>query len=71
MRGTNMKVLQEVTDWGSEKIPNHIYFIGDTGKCVGYINSLTSVKTMFISPISFNKSRRKFKDITKHVNFEA
>lgn len=50
-----IEILQEVTDWGDQNIPNGIYHINSAGHLVQY-NS-----TVYKNPLKgFSKSRRKF-----------
>jgi len=64
-----MKVLQEITDWGEDRVSNNIYFIDKT-KLHAYIKEGTDKIIKFSRPLSFNKSRRKFKEL-KLENYEA
>ena len=64
-----MKVLQEITDWGEDRVSNNIYFIDNT-KLHAYIKEGTDKIIKFSRPLSFNKSRRKFKEL-KLENYEA
>jgi len=62
-----IKCLQETTDWGSAKIPNHTYLFDEKSQLVGYAKAGSSVVEMFKSPKKqFSKTRRKFKDVTKN-----
>ena len=38
----------------------HTYFLGDDGKCWGYMKAGTDVIERFKKPLSFSKSYRKF-----------
>lgn len=64
-----MKVLQEITDWGEDRLSNNIYFI-DKNKLHAYIKEGTDEIIKFSRPLSFSKSRRKFKEL-KLENYEA
>lgn len=64
-----MKVLQEITDWGEDRVSNNIYFIDKT-KLHAYIKEGTDEIIKFSRPLSFSKSRRKFKEL-KLENYEA
>jgi len=55
-----MEVLQEVTDWGDEKISNGIYWVENGTNLVAY-QPLGGEKKVFNRPLrNFSKSRRKF-----------
>jgi len=57
-----MKFLQEITQWDSPSIPNHIYYLNDDKtKMVGYIKLGTTELKKFKSPISISTKGRKFK----------
>jgi len=56
-----MEILQEITDWGEGRIPNHIYHVTDNGKLVAYQISGTDKLIKFNHPMPFDKRRRKFK----------
>jgi hypothetical protein len=57
-----MKFLQEITDWGSHTVPNHIYYLNDDKtKMVGYIKHGTTELFKFKTPISISTRGRKFK----------
>ena len=55
-----MKALKEITNW---KYPNHTYLL-EHGRCVGYLQEGQTQAQMFKKPLSFSKSRRKFKEVT-------
>ena len=65
-----MQVLQEITDWGEDKVSNNIYFVKNKSKLHAYIKEGTDKIIKFSRPLSFNKSRRKFKEL-KLENYEA
>ncbi len=51
-------VLQEVTDWGEEKVANGVYHVNRAGHLVQHND------TVFKKPIkNFSKARRQFKKI--------
>ena len=58
-----IEVLQEITDWGEEQISNNIYFVKNKMKLHAYIKEGTTEMIKFPKPISFSKSRRKFKKL--------
>ena len=55
--------LQEITDWGEDKVSNHIYYVKDKTSLIAYIQEGTKKKITFPKPLSFSKSRRKFKTL--------
>jgi queuine/archaeosine tRNA-ribosyltransferase len=56
-----MKYLQEVTDWGSHNVPNHIYYLNDEKtKMVGYIRAGTKTLFKFKKPMGIDIRGRKF-----------
>jgi hypothetical protein len=57
-------VLQEVTDWGDENIPNNIYHVNGAGKLVAFENKF-GTKT-FTRPLTFDKARRKFTKLRQY-----
>lgn len=61
-----IEVLQEVTDWGDENIPNNIYHVNGAGKLVAFDNG-TGVKK-FSRPLTFDKARRKFKKLEEYMD---
>ena len=65
-----MKVLQEITDWGEDRLSNNIYFVKNNNKLHAYIKEGTDKIIKFSRPLSFSKSRRKFKEL-KLENYEA
>jgi len=58
-----MEVLQEITDWGEDKVSNNTYFVKNKIKLHAYIKEGTNKIIKFAKPISFSKSRRKFKKL--------
>ena len=54
-----IEVLQEITDWGDEKVSNHTYIV-KIKLLVGYIPKQLKKIIEFKKPLSFSKSRRKF-----------
>jgi len=64
-----MKVFQEITDWGNERVVNHVYFLSDSkDKMYAYINKegrIDEVKT----PYRFHVRGRKFKEIANTWGF--
>jgi hypothetical protein len=61
-----LRYLQEVTDWGTRNLPNHIYIMnGNTN--VGYIRSKDGIKIMYkTSSKLFSRTRRKFKELKNY-----
>ena len=55
--------LQEITDWGEDKVSNHIYYVKDKTSLIAYIQEGTKKKITFPKPLSFSKSRRRFKKL--------
>tara|TARA_Y100000114_G_C11675214_1_gene285823 strand:- start:35 stop:229 length:195 start_codon:yes stop_codon:yes gene_type:complete len=55
-----IEVLQEITDWGDEKVSNHTYIVKNKSSLVGYIPKGSKKIIEFKKPLSFSKSRRKF-----------
>jgi hypothetical protein len=56
-----MKYIQEITEWKSDWIPNHTYYVRDDGrKMVGYIRAGTGELVKFIKPLPFDSRGRKF-----------
>lgn len=59
-----MKYLQEVTDWGSHNVANHIYYLNDSKtKMVGYIKAGTKALFKFSKPMAFDGRGRKFVEV--------
>lgn len=59
-----MKYLQEVTDWGSHNVGNHIYYLNDSKtKMVGYIKAGTKALFKFTKPMSIDVRGRKFVEV--------
>ena len=56
-----IEILQEITDWGEDKVSNHIYYVRNKTSLVAYIPEGSKKKITFTKPLSFSKSRRKFK----------
>ena len=58
-----MKAFQEITDWGNERVVNHVYFLSDSkDKMYAYVNKaglVDEVKT----PYRFHVRGRKFKEV--------
>ena len=53
--------LQEITDWGENKVSNHIYYVRNKTSLVAYIPEGSKRRIELPKPLSFSKSRRKFK----------
>jgi hypothetical protein len=59
-----MKYYQEVTDWGSHNVANHIYYLNDSKtKMVGYIKAGTKALFKFSKPMSIDMRGRKFLEL--------
>jgi len=58
-----IEILQEITDWGEERISNNIYYVSNKTSLVAYIPEGSKKKIEFTKPLSFSKSRRKFKKL--------
>jgi hypothetical protein len=57
-----IEVLLETTDW-ADNTPNHTYVYDTTkGKMLGYRKSTGEIRK-FGTPLSFSKSKRKFKKV--------
>lgn len=57
-----IKILQEITEGGD--YPNHTYFVDtDKDKCYAYIIAGTDKKITFEKPLTFSRSKRKFKTL--------
>jgi hypothetical protein len=65
-----MKAFQETTDWGNERVVNHVYFLSDSkDKMYAYINKegrIDEVKT----PYRFHVRGRKFKEVPNTWGFK-
>lgn len=53
-----MDVLQEITEWD---IPNHTYWVLNSGKLTAYQIQGTSKKIVLNNPMSFDRARRRFR----------
>jgi len=58
-----IEILQEITDWGEDKVSNHIYYVRNKTSLIAYIKKGSKKKITFPKPLSFSKSRRKFKTL--------
>jgi len=56
-----IEILQEITDWGKDKVKNNIYYVKNKTSLVAYIPEGSKEKIRLTKPLSFSKSRRKFK----------
>ena len=62
-----MQILKETTT--SKTYPNHTYILNDEGKMVAYMPSHDPDRLeVFKKPMSFYKSRRKFKETKEWPN---
>jgi len=60
---TKYNALQEITEWDMDFQPNHTYFLDKAGRMVAFIKKGTSEIIYNKKPMSFSKTRRKFKKI--------
>tara|TARA_B100000214_G_scaffold48992_1_gene30659 strand:+ start:462 stop:788 length:327 start_codon:yes stop_codon:yes gene_type:complete len=60
---TMIEILQEITDWGEDKVSNHIYYVRNKTSLIAYIPEGSKKKIEFTKPLSFSKSRRRFKTL--------
>ena len=58
-----IEILQEITDWGEDKVSNNTYIVENKSKLLAYIPQGSKKKITFTKPLSFSKSRRKFKKL--------
>ena len=58
-----IEILQEITDWGEDKVSNNTYIVENKNKLLAYIPQGSKKKITFIKPLSFSRSRRKFKKL--------
>ena len=66
-----MKVLQETTDWGKTKSPNHVYFLNDSrDKMFAYIRHGSVQVKQFKNPISFYTRGRRFQEVPNTWGYE-
>jgi len=57
----SIKILQETTDWGNERVVNGVYHVNSKGWLVQYNDK------KFKNPLKqFNKARRTFKQIGEY-----
>jgi hypothetical protein len=57
-----IEILEETTVW-EDNTPNHIYAVKDGTKLVAYRRNGLEKWEMFSKPLSFSKTRRKFRKI--------
>tara|TARA_A200000159_G_scaffold150002_1_gene158970 strand:+ start:322 stop:525 length:204 start_codon:yes stop_codon:yes gene_type:complete len=55
-----IQMLQEVTDWGCERVVNGIYHVNDSGQLVAYQAPGGSVQRFKAPMKQYSKARRKF-----------
>ena len=60
---TKYNALQEITEWDMDFQPNHTYFLNEAGKMVAFMKKGTTEIIYSKKPMSFSKTRRKFKKI--------
>ena len=58
-----IETLQEITDWGEDKVSNNTYIVENKSKLLAYIPQGSKKKITFTKPLSLSKSRRKFKKL--------
>jgi hypothetical protein len=59
-----LKIIQETTDWGSHKIPNHTYaVIQNRTKLVAFKPANSDEIKTFKKHLSFSTTRRKFVEV--------
>ena len=58
-----IEILQEITDWGEDKVSNNTYIVENKNKLLAYIPQGSKKKITFAKPLSFSRSRRKFKKL--------
>ena len=59
-----MKILQETTNWGDNKCPNHIYYLDDKKeRMIAYIKAGSNEPKVFSKPIRFDMRGRTFKEL--------
>jgi hypothetical protein len=58
-----IETLQEITDWGEDKVSNNTYIVENKNKLLAYIPQGSRKKITFAKPLSFSRSRRKFKKL--------
>ena len=58
-----IEILQEITDWGEDKVSNNTYIVENKNKLLAYIPQGSKKKITFDKPLSFSRSRRKFKKL--------
>ena len=60
-----MRYKEEVTDWGSENIPNHIY-VTEGRVLLGYVPRGTTVVQWFNEPKKqWSTTHRRFRELSK------
>ncbi len=59
-----MVILQETTDWGEHRTPNHIYYLDDKKEnLIAYIKAGSNEPMVFSKPIRFDRRGRTFKEL--------
>ena len=58
-----IETLQEITDWGEDKVSNNTYIVENKNKLLAYIPQGSRKKITFAKLLSFSRSRRKFKKL--------
>ena len=58
-----IEILQEITDWGEERIANNTYYVRNKTSLVTYIPTGSKNKLEFTKPLTFSKYRRTFKKL--------
>jgi len=58
-----IRILQEITDWGDEKVSNGTYYVNEHGHLVAY-KPVNGEYKEFSKPMKrFSTARRKFKEL--------
>lgn len=66
-----MKVVREITDWGTTNSPNHVYFLNDSrDKMFAYLQHGSVKVREFKHPISFYTRGRRFVEVPNSWEFE-
>ena len=65
-----IEILQEITDWGEDKVSNHIYYVRNKTSLVAYIPEGSERKISLLSPcrlVSLGESLKNYETRTNHV----
>jgi hypothetical protein len=67
-----MKFLQETTNWGSDKIQNHLYVMDDSKtRMVAFKGHGTTEFKIFKVPIQISRSGRTFTEVKNTFGFDS